>query len=94
MNILSILFIVVMVAMVGFAWARLRSNWRDVQSMRGNSNAAPDLAGTDFVEGPDCAHHHGHGHDAAHHGGDAGGHDFGGFHGGDHGGFDGGGGHH
>jgi hypothetical protein len=89
MIILSIVFVVILLAVVGVAWAHLRSDWRDVLSMRAENKASADLLIGDFVEGPECAPHHGHGH-----GGDAGGHDFGGFHGGDHGGFDGGGGHH
>lgn len=94
MDILTVVFIVVVLAVVGSAWAHLRSNWRDVQSMRAENKASADVPIGDFVEGTECTHHPGHGHEAAHHGGDAGGHDFGGFHGGDHGGFDGGGGHH
>ena len=94
MDFFSVVFIVVMLAVVGFAWVHLRSDWRDVQSMRGENKGSADLPIDDFLEGPDCTAHHGHGHDAAHHGGDAGGRDFGGFHGGGHGGFDGGGGHH
>ena len=94
MDIFSFIFLVLVVVVVGSAWFRLRSNWRSVQSMRAGQKAAVDDAGFDLPEGSDCSHHHGHGHEGAHHDGAATGHDSGDFHIGDHGGFDGGGGHH
>ncbi len=94
MDILSFTFIVLVVMVVGSAWFRLRSNWRSVQSMRAGQKATADDSGFDLAEGPACSHQQGHGHEGAHHGGDAVGHDSGDFHVGDHGGFDGGGGHH
>ena len=94
MEIFTITFILVIVLVVGSAWTQLRSNWRSIQSMRSGQKAAVDDAVFELPEGPDCSHQHGHGHEGAHHGGDAVGHDSGDFHVGDHGGFDGGGGHH
>ena len=94
MDILSFTFIALVLGVAGYTWFRLRSNWRSVQSMRAGQNASADDPGSDLPLSLDGSHHHGHGHDCAHHGGDVGGHDSGGFHGGDHGGFDGGGGHH
>jgi len=94
MDILSFTLMVLVVVGVGSAWFHLRSNWRSVQSMRAGQEAAVEDAGFDLPEGPDCSHQHGHGHEGAHHGADAVGHDSGDFHVGDHGGFDGGGGHH
>ncbi len=97
MNIISLVFIGLVVVVVGSAWVNLRSNWRSVQSIRTGRKAAAQEPGLDLVDsagGLDGSQHSGHGHDCGHHGGDGGGHDTGGFHGGDHGGFDGGGGHH
>jgi len=93
MDILSFTFIVLVLGVAGYAWVHVRSNWRSIQSMRAGCKAT-DEPGFDSPVDLDGSHHHGHYHDCAHHGGDTGGHDSGGFHGGDHGGFDGGGGHH
>ena len=100
MGIFSISFIVVFILVVGFAWARLRTNWRSVQSMRGGSKVPIDHSIIDGAGLPDGSHHPGQGHDGSVHHGDSSGPHSGGFDSGDHGGFDGGhsdfggGGHH
>lgn len=94
MEILSIALFALVLAGIGSAWFRLRSNWRSIQKMRSENIKAPGEFGFDVPEGFDSLQHHGHTHDVAHHGGDTGGHHAGGFDGGDHGWFDGGGGHH
>jgi hypothetical protein len=60
MDILTVVFIVVVLAVVGSAWAHLRSNWHDVQSMRAENKTLADLPIDDFVEGPECTSLHGH----------------------------------
>jgi hypothetical protein len=56
--------------------------------MLAGQKAAIDDVGFEVPEGSDFSHHHGHGHEGAHHGGDPAGHDSGDFHLSDHGGFD------
>jgi hypothetical protein len=57
MDVLSFTFIVIVLGVVGFAWAHLRSNWRSVQSMRAENKTAADEPGLDLPGGL------GHGHE-------------------------------